>query len=358
MALRGSLGDFGISEILQMIGHQKKSGMMQVRNDERAVNILFDSGSIVDAETQPTDPEYELSTVLVDAGLTTPSQMVVAKRQAKESLQPIEMVLLSSKAISLEDLKSMILLKNLEIIYGLFLWEEGEYSFDQQPVNYAKQLVQPISCEQVLMDGYRIKDEWPEVLKWLPDLNTGLAKVPGEFSKEDRLKEDMDRIYRLVDGKRTGLEIAMLSRLGRFEAAKILTRLIELERINPIQENIASFDADHSGRFLEIPVYVLFVLLVILFLAGAYRNVVRLNDLIEGPAKDFAGLVENMEIERLEYALDVHKLLYQEYPANLNVLISKDIIGKKDYIGPWGAPYIYKRTQSGYILESPVKSEH
>ena len=50
MSLRGTLGDFGIADIFQLIGHQAKTGVLNLKDREVEVRIYFVEGSVVKAE--------------------------------------------------------------------------------------------------------------------------------------------------------------------------------------------------------------------------------------------------------------------------------------------------------------------
>jgi hypothetical protein len=51
MALRGTLKDFGIADILQLIGHQQKTGALVVKNRDQEVQVFFHEGNVVRAES-------------------------------------------------------------------------------------------------------------------------------------------------------------------------------------------------------------------------------------------------------------------------------------------------------------------
>ena len=50
MALQGTIKDFGLAEILQLIGIQRKSGILTLHNDQEKVTIKFLNGFVVGAE--------------------------------------------------------------------------------------------------------------------------------------------------------------------------------------------------------------------------------------------------------------------------------------------------------------------
>ena len=52
MALSGTLKDFGIADILQLIGQQQKTGKLRLQNGDEEVEIIFSSGSTLLIEFQ------------------------------------------------------------------------------------------------------------------------------------------------------------------------------------------------------------------------------------------------------------------------------------------------------------------
>ena len=50
MALKGTLKDFGIADILQLIGQQGKTGTLHLKAKDQEVDISFSEGAIVRAE--------------------------------------------------------------------------------------------------------------------------------------------------------------------------------------------------------------------------------------------------------------------------------------------------------------------
>ena len=51
MALSGTLKDFGIADILQLIGQQTKTGQLHLKAKDQEVHIAFKDGNIVRAES-------------------------------------------------------------------------------------------------------------------------------------------------------------------------------------------------------------------------------------------------------------------------------------------------------------------
>ncbi len=338
MALTGSVRDFGISEILQMIGHQKKSGVLLVEDKSRKVEILIDQGNIVLARHDPFKESFDLATMLARSGMIPEEKMNAARKEAQHSLKPLEQVLLNSGEIEIDELTRMVTLANLETIYSLFLWTEGNYSFESGPVTYPQQWTTPIASEQVLMDGYRIKDEWPLIEKAIPNPLTALAKVPGEFGPESRLSEESNQVYRLINGSRSADDVVFLTRMGRFETLKILKELIEEGRV----KLVAAESEEKQRDMVALAMTAASVIIIIVGLAalgtGSYRMLERtFHPDIEEPG--------NAAVETLWtlYKKDVVGEALSEYaaergfyPETLQRLVEEGKISEKDVKTAWG----------------------
>ncbi len=67
MALQGTLKDFGIAEILQLIGQQAKSGVLHLEGRDEVVHIAIADGNVVRAESAGRKARERLGNMLVRA---------------------------------------------------------------------------------------------------------------------------------------------------------------------------------------------------------------------------------------------------------------------------------------------------
>src|ERR671918_683141 len=119
MALEGTLRDFSLADIFQLIGLQRKTGVLTQDQLNRALEIQ------------------------------------------KETLQRLGFILTHYGIISAESLRGAIQLQMMQIVYRLFRWKDGDYHFSQETtIEYDRDNVTPISAESILMEGARMIDEW------------------------------------------------------------------------------------------------------------------------------------------------------------------------------------------------------
>src|SRR6266705_645434 len=238
MALKGTLKDFSLADIFQLIGIQKKTGVLTLKNDREVVTVSFVEGSVVSADAFHRRLEDRLGTVLVKSGRITEAQLQEALKVQKNTLQRMGNILVENRFIEAQDLRDALHIQISQMIYRLFRWRDGEYNFSQEErVDYDKDYVMPMSAESILMEGARILDEWPMIEKGIKSFasvfraaNVEIATaprtaVPGSEDEAARgvtLNEHERSVYNLVDGKRTVQEIVERCALSEFDTCRIL----------------------------------------------------------------------------------------------------------------------------------------
>src|SRR3954462_8374246 len=162
MALEGTLRDFSLADIFQLIGLQRKTGVLTLRGKDDTVTVTFLDGKVVGADSLNRRLENRLGTVLIKTGTLSQDQLNRALEIQKETLQRLGFILTHYGIISSDSLKQAIQLQILQIVYRLFRWKDGDYHFSQEtPIEYDRAPVVPITAESILMEGARMIDEGP-----------------------------------------------------------------------------------------------------------------------------------------------------------------------------------------------------
>ena len=68
MALEGTIKDFGLPDIFQLIGLQRKTGLLTLTNEKENVTVTFENGMVVMADSSSKRLEDRLGSVLVKQG--------------------------------------------------------------------------------------------------------------------------------------------------------------------------------------------------------------------------------------------------------------------------------------------------
>ncbi len=383
MALRGTLKDFGIADILQLIGQQQKSGTLILKAQDAEVCLGFKDGNIVRVESAFKKKKDLLGNLLVRAEIITQQQLDQALEMQKRTLHRIGDVLVSSRVVTEEKLAEMRQLQATETLYKLFTWKSGTYEFEPGEAEIDGEPIAALRAESVLMEGFRMIDEWPlirkritsyemtfERLKDIPPASGGDLDSLGmddPFAGELQSLGREERImFELVSPSRDVRKLIDLSCLGEFEACKALCKLVNLEYLRPVaptgrgkvHDVGRSVPASLLGRAAR-------VLATAAVLAGLAFLAPRLNihstTLMSASTSQYVDpaaqrLISRSQIRRIEAALELYRLERGPLPEQLNALVEVGLLAQEDLHFPWRESYYYRKLQSGdFILLPPLR---
>ncbi len=397
MALKGTLKDFGIAEILQLIGQQAKSGILHLEARDDVIHIAIADGCVVRAEAAGRKTTERLGTLLVRADLISKEELEYALDLQKKSLRRLGDILVEQRFVSKEDLREMTALQTTETIYRLFHWKSGTYEFEPGDVEWDRETVTPLRAESVLMEGFRQVDEWPLVRKKifstamtferLRPLEPERAAAPaGRGDKDEELDAAFDglgdgrktgehsklgknerRVYELAAPGRSVERIVDLSRLGEFETCKALLRLLNLgylAALPPAKSRAAAavgaYALDWQARIRRGTTRVAATVAIAAALAGIAYWADRRGLATSGGASvgDNAAqrFLARYQLERLRGALEVYRVEKGEYPERLPQLVDAGLASRRDLSYPWAQEYYYRRSPEGrFVLLPPVE---
>jgi hypothetical protein len=246
MALEGSIRDFGLPDIIQFLRQQNKSGVLTIRTGTHWAKILFEQGKIVFAATEELQGAEGLAKRLVEAERLTEDQMEKLVK-SNPGLVALENAIVTSGALSSDEMKAFIDLHSREVIFRLFRLEDGKYSFETDGTFEHPSRATPAEADFILLEGMRQFDEWPQLRKKISDPKTLFDKVadvrnnvkvsrdkdeggeestPSSEDRSIRVSEEEMTVFRYVDGFRDVEKLALLSNLGEFDTVKTLGGLL------------------------------------------------------------------------------------------------------------------------------------
>src|SRR6185436_5711225 len=178
MALAGTLKDFGLPDIVQLIGLQRKTGTLHLKSGSETVKVIFEGGNIVAGESSMVRPSDRIGNALVTQGAITQEQLDQALSVQKQTMQRLGHVLISEHIVSEETLRKAVEAQLFQVVFRLFRWREGDYNFEtQNSVDYERTGAVSLGADFVLMEGIRMVDEWPIIERRIPSMNSVFRKV-------------------------------------------------------------------------------------------------------------------------------------------------------------------------------------
>ncbi len=180
--LTGRVTDMPVVDVIQTIEISRKSGVIQLVGERgRQAAIYFRDGKVIDAEAGTLQGE--------------------------------------------------------DAIYRLLTWREGEFEVVFRTVRRRDVIM--TSSQGLLMEGMRRLDEWSRLLEQLPPPTHRFEIDTGELAlRLGDVPDDNNRILRLIDGRRTLLEVIDASDVGDLECLQAISRLYFEELLHDLDHDV------------------------------------------------------------------------------------------------------------------------
>lgn len=391
MALEGTLRDFSLADIFQLIGLQRKTGVLTLRSKEDVVTISFLDGKIVGADSLNKRLEDRLGQVLLKSKAISREALERALAVQRETLERLGHILLSHGILTKEELANALQQQILQIIYRTFRWQDGDYHFAQETsVDYDQELVTPMPTESILMEGARMLDEWPIIEKKIPDRTavylptTAAERV--EVAPEEELEELIEfefeqaplplpetpatatirvtpvehHVLQLLNGVNTVDDVVRLSMYGEFDTCKALYTLLNrglarrASRTELAQARAAVAVEEAPVPKEKVGVPWLLAVLAPLLVASLYLATKNPANCLLGPApspvprlREAASFVRLWGLGQILHGVSQ---LTGSYPDSLAELVQQGFATSDLLHDPWRQPYRYLLREHSLLL--------
>jgi hypothetical protein len=372
VALRGNLKDFGIAEVFQLIGQQRKTGMLDVTQGKQTLRLAFDEGCVVWARPVVDAEDGVLGDRLVRCGLITQSRLAELQSESELSARPLVALAVDAGDVGAEDAGQIEELVTNETIFLVLRWSDGSFDFSAQGVRHDRPAEKLLAAEQILMDGLRMVDEWQTFAELVPDGETvfersaPLAQYKQKVSGESKRRlPSVERVYSLVDGRLTAQRIIDLSRIGLFDATRALAELHSHNVIVPLARRQARARRRKSDQPLRPVVAKARLWLAAALPIALLSGVVSVIHSQQQPAEPGAvfpitrtPLVDARQAfqkRAVRHAVEAQHLLTGTWPADLSAADPGGLF-EADALTPSDADaYYYVRRGNGIVLLAPER---
>lgn len=393
MALKGTIKDFGVADIFQLISQQAKTGVLVLSNDVDAVRVYFKDGSVVRAENTTRPAQMLLGNFMVRAAILPQERLDQALKEQAKTLKRIGAVLVDLGLVTAEVVTEFATMQLTETIYQLFEWKVGTYEFESVEVEPSPEGVKPIRAETIVMNGIRMTDEWPGIRERIPAYSWKVERMralPPPPERPKRSEDEFDfssfeggdgpsgdidgigsyerKIYGLIGQGRTVQNLIDLSRLGEFEACRALSTLVGegyIRIVKPGDPETVDVDRDTMGararRLLEAGARIgISSALVVLAAWLLTRAPTQLGWRDPGSAARYqpqvvAAHVCEAQLRVLRRALDVYRITHGSYPDKLEALVEAGLVREQDLNFPYEGRYFYALDAGAISLLPPLR---
>jgi len=263
MAFKGTLKEFKVPDILQLIAMQKKTGILTFNSFDGFVTIVFEDGLIFGVDAFPKKLEMRLGTVLVKQEVISEEMLHRALSIQKRTSQKVGEILSSMGLINEDSIAQALRTQAFQIVFSLFNWKKGEYNFKvMEFLDQSLKTLRPISADTLIMEGVQMLDEWPLIRKVIPqddivfepvilgnkkiEVLTDMQDEP-DISQENvlYLMESEINLLKSINGKNT---VKDLVEMGLFTEYRVYKNLFNLNRKGLIEKK----SLDESSPKLQL----------------------------------------------------------------------------------------------------------
>lgn len=223
MAIKGSLTEASLPDVIQLLAYSGKSGCLSVTDAQNFGNIFIKEGKIVYATI--INKEQRLGDILLQKKLIDTQTLDQALlRQKSEKKKRIGEILIEMGALERTVLERELKNQIEQVIFTMLTWESGYFNFEADLLPSKEEYTVQLSAQELILEGARRIDEWRTIENKVPPFETVL------FRKGDArgvsLTEQEEKVLELIDGARSIDDVLKLSDYDFFETNRAIYGLL------------------------------------------------------------------------------------------------------------------------------------
>ncbi len=176
MSLSGNLKTMDLAELLQWITLGRKTGSLAFIRNKTKNAIFFRNGQIISSRSN--EPTKQLGHFLLFQGKITELQLKKSMEIQLQTRAALGKVLVQEGFVSEQDVERALVARTEEVIYDLFLWEDGYFHFTVEDHDPEELILINIDINSIVFEGVRRKDEWARIRQVFPSNEMVLALRP------------------------------------------------------------------------------------------------------------------------------------------------------------------------------------
>lgn len=236
MAIKGSLKEASLPDVVQLLFVGRRTGCLSVASDRNFGSIWFDEGWITFAGM--VTRADRIGERLVAARRITPEQLdaAVAAHAAMPGRRLGEM-LVHLGFVSQSELADELRRQVEETIYTLFSWTSGTFSFEVGATPEVADVFVRLNPEGVLLEAARRVDEWGVIAKKITTIDAVYAFDAAAEPRADddaSLTETERRVLPLINSINTVRDIVDATGLSEFDVCRVLFGLLSAGRLRRV----------------------------------------------------------------------------------------------------------------------------
>jgi tetratricopeptide (TPR) repeat protein len=196
-----------LPEVLQWVAIGRKTGSLSFVQDKTKIHLFVENGQIISSRSN--DPTKQLGQFLLFQGKITEPQLKQAFEIHLQSKIMLGKILVQENMVSQDEVESALRERTAEVIYDLFLWDDGYFQFSADGYSLDQLILIKMDINSLIFEGIRRKDEWGRIRSVFPNKNAMLALRPNIDLKNLSLTPLQKKLLYLVTLKKPISEIIL-----------------------------------------------------------------------------------------------------------------------------------------------------
>jgi predicted transcriptional regulator len=265
MALEGDLSLFGLSDVLQVVAQQRKTGILTVQGKTDILAVSFLKGEIVAADALNQSFEGLLGEVLASRGTVSPDRFALLADRQRSSGERLIDFLVKQGIVGREELLDALRELTYRLLVDMLRWREGQFKFYGGEEVAFEEGIHPLRVDEVLMRALRDGAGEPGRAAETPHGYLAYTRVasgretrviPEGFDESTPLDPsvtwltpDEARLLERLDGRTPAEMVAHELGLGETKTYFALHRLLQAGLARPARED----EAPAGPRLAPLP---------------------------------------------------------------------------------------------------------
>ena len=225
MAIKGTFEQTPPSQVLNLIGLAKQSGVLHISHDEAPlIELGFNKGKLVYADSN--EISGGLIQVLRKAGKINDRQLeLIQQTRLGKTEKSLALALINGNFVDRDTIMHCFEHHVIEVVFDLLTWRHADYEFQQTPLPSDRVTVE-ISVTDVIDEGKRRLLELQNLEDMLPDLGLPLRLLE-ENIRRKRLSDQEMNVISFVTETRSIAAIGKACFMADAEIRRVVLTLIE-----------------------------------------------------------------------------------------------------------------------------------
>jgi hypothetical protein len=289
MVLSGTLREFILADVMQLLTQQKITGKLILDNGRTEGHIVFKNGSIVAAVCEQESFPLKLFYYLTEIQQQPKNKVRELFSSYEGKVAELIFFLENKSIMNHQELEAYALGVTIDIACSLFLWKTGKYRFDSlRTVDHLIPAGIDIPVENVVMEAMRRIDEWHRMREVITEetIFVHTEKKLDLSSASGPLENPSLYLYHRIDGTSAVKIMLNDTFLTEYKIYETLYSLMQEDLIQPLSENVTksilaaiqkkeqdSYAASLLPPFISISATIGLILLILL-LAWLFRGII------------------------------------------------------------------------------------